>query len=76
MVEPPTTFGARGVARLSLRLRVVSLRPLRCLLGDLVSALVLSHAFSSASHSTPLCSVKPLSSAAMTARLRLAEIAG
>ena len=33
-----------------------------------------SQAFSSASHSTPLCSAKPESSEAMTARFRVVEI--
>ena len=76
IVEPPTTFGAArggGVARpLGFRAR---LTPAVGLFGDRLGTFWLrSQAFSSASHSTPLCSAKPASSEAMTARFRFGEM--
>ena len=69
MVEPPMTLGrVLRVALASTRTVTASAR---------VCAFWLrSQAFSSASQSTPLCSAKPESSEAITARLRLSEIRG
>ena len=78
IVEPPTTFGRRRPGarrRLRSRLRRRAAAPAAPPARRPSARSFLPQAFSSASHSTPLCSVKPLSSAAMTARFRFAEIA-
>ena len=71
IVEPPTTFGARVGF-------VAALAPSRCAARSAVASArsFFASAFSSASHSTPLCSTKPLSSDAITARLSVGDSAG
>ena len=83
MVEPPTTFGVALTTGLAIGLfeglaafAFGSRRSVRALsFSTCASAFWLrSQAFSSASHSTPLCSAKPASSDAITARFRFAEM--
>ena len=74
IVEPPTTL-ARARGRPTRRFRRLSRRRAALVLSRASACWLRSQAFSSASHSTPLCSAKPASSEAMTARFRCAEIA-
>ena len=84
MVEPPTTFGsarAAGFAAAAVGAgRCGTWRAARRSISALILATrssafwLRSQAFSSASHSTPLCSLKPASSDAMTARFSCSEM--